>query len=76
MLRTTPQIVLPKQKKYSGTSRIQSLSGLKYDELCSKGHYGFLLPEEQILDTGAELFSAVKAVAHHITEEAEETLRI
>ena len=34
------------------------------------GQYGFLLPAEQILDTGTELFAAVKAMAEHIAEEA------
>ena len=34
------------------------------------GEYGFLLPAEQILDTGAEMFAAVKAMAEHIAEEA------
>ena len=34
------------------------------------GEYGFLLPAEQILDTGAEMFAAVRAMAEHIAEEA------
>ena len=38
-------------------------------ELRDKGHYGFLLPEEQIIDTAREVWAFHRAVAREIIRE-------
>ena len=38
-------------------------------ELRDRGKYGFLLPEDQVLETGRELWSGVKVIAQQVLYE-------
>jgi len=67
-------------KANSGSSRdwAKGEAKIKYSftvELPDDGDYGFLLPPEEILDTGKETWEAVKVVAKHIIAEQARKVR-
>lgn len=55
----------------SGVDWVYARSGVKYSfavELRDKGEYGFILPPEQIIPSGEEVFEAVLTLLEYIVK--------